>query len=327
MSVLPDYGRELYFQAIEAAKHEIRIEICVLEDPQILEHLQVALRRGVKVRAIVDRGKYGALPSERANLAQYFTASGGALHLSNPVFPRSFPKIILVDSRMFVYGSACLDQTTFLQYRDFAQVSTDPEILRALHRLFETDWMSSAAPGQDVPAFNPTPPIPGSDLIVAPVNATARLVGLYQQARRTLDVYTEIVGNPTLGAELVAAVARGVRVRLIAPALVNGAAPEAQQLQDSSLAALVAAGVQVHVSGPGQSAQQPYMHARAAVVDGTAAYLGSVSLSLDSATMNREMGLIQRHTAVVRKLAAQFESDFDARTKTFSQLGLAAADR
>lgn len=116
-------------------------------------------------------------------------------------------------------------------------------------------------------------------------------------------------------------------MRLIAPALVNGAAPEAQQLQDSSLAALVAAGVQVHVSGPGQSAQQPYMHARAAVVDGTAAYLGSVSLSLDSATMNREMGLIQRHTAVVRKLAAQFESDFDARTKTFSQLGLAAADR
>ena len=37
------------------------IEICVLEDPQILGHLQDALRRGVEVRAIVDRaGAAGA---------------------------------------------------------------------------------------------------------------------------------------------------------------------------------------------------------------------------------------------------------------------------
>jgi phosphatidylserine/phosphatidylglycerophosphate/cardiolipin synthase-like enzyme len=325
LTVLPDDGRKLYFQAIDAAKHEIRIEICVLEDPQILEHLQVALNRGLTVRAIVDRGKYLALASESANLAHYFTASGGALHLSNPTFPRSFPKIILIDSRMFIYGSACLDETTFLQYRDFAQVATDPTIVRALHDLFETDWTASAAPGQEPSAFNPTPPIPGNDLIVAPVNATARLVGLYQQARKTLDVYTELVGNPTLEAELVAAVGRGVRVRLIAPALVNGATPDAQQLQDSSLAALATAGVHVHVSGPEQNAQLPYMHARATVVDGQVAYLGSISLSPDSATQNREMGLIQRQTYAVRKLSAQFESDFASRTKTLSPVGLAAA--
>jgi cardiolipin synthase len=318
LSVLPDDGREPYFEAIDAAKHDIRIEICVLEDPQVLEHLQAALHRGVRVRAIVDRGKYDALPSERASLSQYLSTSGGVLHVSNPVFPRSFPKIILVDSRMFVYGSACLDQTTFQQYRDFAQVSTDPANLRLLHRLFETDWAHSAAPGRNASAFSPTPPISGRDLIVAPVNASARLVNLYERARRTLDVYTEIVGNPTLEGALVAAVGRGVRVRLIAPALVNGATPDAQQLQVSSLAALATAGVHVHVSGPEQNAQLPYMHARAAVVDGAVAYLGSVSLSPDSATMNREMGLIQRRTAAVRKLAAQFASDFARRTKVFS---------
>ena len=106
---------------------------------------------------------------------------------------------------------------------------------------------------------------------------------------------------------------------MIAPELVNGAPPDAQQLQASSLAALAAAGVHVHVSGPEQTAQLPYMHARAAVLDGTVAYLGSVSLSPDSATMNREMGLILQQTAVVRKLGAQFESDFTLRTKTFNR--------
>jgi len=40
LTVLPDDGRELYFSAIDAANDQIRIEICVLEDPQILQHLQ-----------------------------------------------------------------------------------------------------------------------------------------------------------------------------------------------------------------------------------------------------------------------------------------------
>ena len=189
LAVLPEDGREIYFRAIDAARHEIRIEICVLEDPQILQRLRTALERGVRVRVIVDRGKYGDLPAERANLEQYLTAAGGELHLSNPRFPRSFPKIILIDSRLLVYGSACLDQTTFQQYRDFAHTTARPAVLRELHRLFENDWAYSAAVGQEPPPFNPTPPISRRDLIVSPVNGAERLVGLYQKARRTLDVY------------------------------------------------------------------------------------------------------------------------------------------
>ena len=317
LTVLPEDGREIYFRAIDAAKHEIRIEICVLEDPQILERIHVALHRGVRVRVIVDRGKYGDLPAERAHLEHYLTAAGGELHLSNPVFPRSFPKIILVDSHLLVYGSACLDQTTFSQYRDFAHTSTNRQVLSELHRLFESDWAYSAVVGRESPPFNPTPRISMSDLIVSPVNGAERLVGLYQQARRTLDVYTELLGNLTLESELVAAVNRGVRVRLIAPVEVNGGTPEIQELQLASLAALAVAGVRVHVSGPSESAEMPYMHARAALIDGKIAYLGSISLSPDSITFNREMGLMLQEDVVVRKLQAQFESDYHLRTMEF----------
>jgi phosphatidylserine/phosphatidylglycerophosphate/cardiolipin synthase-like enzyme len=317
LTVLPENGREFYFQAIDAAKGEIRIEISVLEDPQILKHLQAALQRGVQVRAIVDRGKYDALASEQANLTQYLTSAGGQLHLSNPAFPRSFPKIILVDSRLLIYGSACLDETTFLHYRDFATTSTVQEILCELQRLFKNDWAYSAAVGEQPPPFNPTPLISRSDLIVSPVNGAERLVRFYQAAKRTLDVYTEPLGNLTLESELVAAVKRGVRVRLIAPEHVNDGTAEIQQLQDDSLAALAAAGVDVHVSGPNETAQLPYMHARAAVVDGKVAYLGSISLSPDSITFNREMGLVLRQRVLVRKLEEQFQSDYGLRTTKF----------
>jgi phosphatidylserine/phosphatidylglycerophosphate/cardiolipin synthase-like enzyme len=317
--VLPQDGRELYFKAFDAAKHDIRIEICVLEDPMILEHLQAALDRGVRVRVIVDRGKYNDLAPEQDNLAKYLTGPGGRLHLSNPIFPRSFPKIILIDSRLLVYGSACLDETTFMQYRDFASTSRDPQILRELQRLFENDWSYSAAVGKTPPSFNPTPPISRSNLIISPVNGAERLVGLYQTAKRTLDVYTELLGNPTLESELVAAVTRGVRVRLIAPKKVNGGGTTGiDKLQDDSLAALTAAGVHVHVSCRPETAKRPYMHARAAVVDDKIAYLGSVSLSPDSITFNREMGLILRQPFFVVKLEAQFQSDFASRTRKFS---------
>ncbi|HEY3910127.1 MAG TPA: phospholipase D-like domain-containing protein [Stellaceae bacterium] len=317
LTILPNDGRKLYFQAIDAAKHEIRIEICVLEDPRILAHVEAALRRGVEVRAIVDYGKYEALASEQENLAQYLTRAGGQLHLSNPVFPRSFPKIILVDTNLLVYGSACLDQTTFMQYRDFATTSRDPQLLGELQRLFENDWAYSAAVGKQPPPFNPTPPISRNDLIISPVNGAERLVRLYQTATRTLDVYTELLGNLTLESELVAAVARGVRVRLIAPEQVNGGTPEIQQLQLDALAALAVAGVDVHVSGPDETAKLPYMHARAAVVDGKIAYLGSISLSPDSITFNREMGLILQQPSIVRALGAQFQSDYERRTRRF----------
>jgi cardiolipin synthase A/B len=317
LTVLPEDGRTLYFQAIDAAKNEIRIEICVLEDPQILQHIQEALSRGVKVRAIVDRGKYLALESEQQNLALYLTSVGGQLHLSNPIFPRSFPKIVLVDSSLLVYGSACLDETTFLQYRDFATTNTDPQILFQLESLFENDWTYSAEVGQQPPPFNPTSPISQSNLMISPVNSADHLVRLYQKARRTLDVYTELLGNLTLESELFAAAKRGVRVKLIAPIQVNGATPEIQQLQTDSLKALAAAGVDVHVSGPDESAQMPYMHARAAVVDGKISYLGSISLSPNSITFNREMGLISKQPFLVRALEAQFESDYQLRTKPF----------
>jgi phosphatidylserine/phosphatidylglycerophosphate/cardiolipin synthase-like enzyme len=315
LAVLPEDGRKIYLDSFAAAEREIRIEICVLEDPEILAGLRAALDRGVRVRAIVDRGKYASLASERENLERYLVAPGGELHLSNPIFPRSFPKVILVDSALVVYGSACLDQLTFAQYRDFAHASTRGDLVAELGRLFENDWQYSAPVGEEPPPFNPTPPIsPRSSLVVAPVNAVTRLVEHTQRARRTLDVYSELLGNPTLESEIAAAVERGVRVRLITPLEVNGATAVEQEQHLASLRALEGVGVEVRVSVPPETAERPYMHARAAIADGAAAYLGSVSLSFDASAFNREVGVLLTDERVPRRLRQQFEEDFASRT-------------
>ncbi|MEO8752777.1 MAG: phospholipase D-like domain-containing protein [Casimicrobiaceae bacterium] len=315
--IQPEDGRGVYLDAFAAARREIRIEICVLEDPQILQSLKQAIDRGIRVRVIVDNGKYSTIPAEQANLDTYVTRPGGKLHVSNPIFPRSFPKVILVDERYAVVGSACLDSTTFAQYRDYAYVTDEPGIIDDLSRLFENDWLHSAGPHGPFPTYNPTPVVLRPDLIVAPVNAAAKLVAFIQNARRTLDVTSELLGNPTLESELASAVARGVRVRLIAPEMVNGATASGQELQVDSLRALAAAGVRVNVTRPPETAQTPYMHARTAVADGRRAYLGSISLSPDGTTYNREVGpfLYDRH--LVDELQTQFEIDFHAKSQPY----------
>ena len=156
----------------------------------------------------------------------------------------------------------------------------------------------------------------GSGLALCPVNGAAQVVGFYQQAQRTLDVYTELLGNPTLESELVAAVTRGVRVRLISPQHVNGGSQEIQHRQLTALTALSANGVQVHVNGP-TNVPLPYFHARAAVADAQRAYLGSISLSPNGITFNREMTLLFQDSALVQQLQTQFDSDYDLLTHNF----------
>lgn len=316
--ILPQDGRRVYFEAFASAKKEIKIEICVLEDPLILQSIQEALLRGISVRTIVDRGKYETTPAEQENLATYLTANGGELHLSNPIFPRSFPKVIIIDQKALLIGTACLDSLTFAQYRDYTYVSGSSTLIEQLSCLFDNDWLYSAPPGSTCPNFNPTPPITIPHLMISPVNSSGMLVSFIQQAEHTLDVTSELLGNPTLESELAGAVSRGVKVRLISPEVVNNADEATQELQLASLTLLQEAGVDVHVTLSSQSSINPYMHARTAIADGKRIYIGSVSLSPDSITFNREAGIILRHKSVVKKLDKQFEIDFQFKSMPFA---------
>ncbi len=318
LMTLPEDGRSVYIQAFEAASKSIQIEICVLQDPELLKSLKNALLRNpqLQVQIIVDRGKYNAVVSEQENLSANLTNLGTQLHLSNPIFPRSFPKIILIDSRTAIIGSACLDETTFEQYRDYAYVTEDTDILKDLNNLFANDWQYSSPVGALPPNTNPTPPIESPNLLVSPTNSEAKMVAFIRGAQRTLDIGSELLGNTKLEDELIAAQKRGVRVRLITPKIVNGATSDIQTLQDNSIKRLGLGDLEIHVSNNPQSFTMPYMHARIAIADETTAYLGSISLSADSTTRNREVGLILTDPAVVLKLQTQFNIDFQTKTST-----------
>jgi cardiolipin synthase A/B len=208
-------------------------------------------------------------------------------------------------------GSACLDSTTFAQYRDYVYTSSSRRLIKDLSNLFENDWKYTSENGTYFPPYNPTPSIKSKTLMVSPTTSADRFVSFIQGAKQTLDVTTELLGDPTLQSELVAAVqTRGVRVRLISPLLVNSPAPEQQQLQNASLTMLSANGIQVRVTVDPQTAETPYMHARSAVRDGKTLLLGSISYGLNSTTFNREVSVVISGREAVQRVRDRFELDW-----------------
>jgi phosphatidylserine/phosphatidylglycerophosphate/cardiolipin synthase-like enzyme len=303
----PDAGRAPILRAITSARSEIRVGICNLSDPEIGDALIAAVARGVRVRVIVDRDDYLAKPPEQEEVGR-LRAGGVEVHLSNPVFPQSFPKYILVDRRQVLIMTLCLVTPTFEDTRDYGLILNAPRVSREVAAVFETDWAHSAPPGVAPPPDDPTPAIHDPRLIVAPVNATAQLTRLIDGARRTLDVTTEVVDDPLLEGRLVAAVRRGVRVRLIAPVV-----SRANDDNMPALESLAAGGVEVHVTTsefPAPS-DRPYMHAKTMIVDGRTVYLGSIDLDAVQTTQDRELGIVFSNLpAVARRLRIQFQDDW-----------------
>ncbi len=135
------------------------------------------------------------------------------------------------------------------------------------------------------------------------------MTALIQKARHTIDATTELLDDPSLESELIAAAQRGVRIRLILPQ-----APRNDDSNLAGIALLASHGVQVHVT-IGQDppvGAMPYMHAKTMIVDGRLAYLGSIDLQTTEISEDRELGILFQSPPLVAKLLDQFQSDWSA---------------
>jgi phosphatidylserine/phosphatidylglycerophosphate/cardiolipin synthase-like enzyme len=99
---------------------------------------------------------------------------------------------------------------------------------------------------------------------------------------------------------LAAAARGGVRVRVILPA------PSGTDRDAPGVALITAAGAQVHRLPQSYL----YVHAKAMVVDGRRAFVGSENLSTASLDHNREVGVIVADPDAVQTLESTFDGDW-----------------
>jgi cardiolipin synthase len=307
------------FEAIERARHTVRVESYIIEDAAIAQRLAALLAskraQGVHVALIYDDvGSFGTP-------AAYFDqlrAAGVAVCAFNPVNPLKRPsywnithrdhrKIVAVDREVAytgginisaVYASGSFGRTRTRAepregWRD-TQIELRGPAAAALDDLFRETWAKQGCDGTLPSAPAAAVPRRGGKHVVQVIPSTpddpfnriyAMLLTAIDSAQRSIHL-TMAYFAP--GQDMVDALAdaaqRGVDVQLVLPS-VSDFAPVLYAGQ-SYYERLLAAGVRIH------ELQHAVLHAKTAVIDGVLSTVGSSNLDWRSFSANNEVNAV-----------------------------------
>ena len=270
----PDAGVGPLITAVRRARRTIDIVIFRFDLDLLEEELGAAVARGVVVRALIAHTNRGGEQRLR-KLELRLLKAGVTVCRTKDDLVRYHGKLMVIDRRRvlilgFNYTAADLKS------RSFGVEVRSRRIVNEVERLFESD-------------ANRTDFVPKvRDLVVSPENARRRLERFLRRARTSLDIYDPQVTDDQMLAVLERKAASGVRIRILGKL--------ERKWEGAGLDARAFPGKRLHV--------------RAIVRDGRRAFVGSQSLRKLELDERREVGVIIRDSAVVRRLEKTFKRDW-----------------
>jgi cardiolipin synthase A/B len=261
----------------------------LLTDARVIQALEDAVVRGVDVRVMLEEHPYGGDVVSPQRTLQTLTTAKIQARFADPAYYYTHAKMLIIDGATLYVLTANLSRSglggsSLSRNREFGVIDTRAADVAETRAIFEADWNRTR------------PTLHDSNMVVSPVNARAKILGLLALAKTSLLVEDEEMYDPASEETLIAAAGRGVNVRLILPG--------ATDISSADVARLVAGGVHlVYVSAP-------YIHAKAIVADGRLAFVGSENFSPTSLDQNREVGVLLADTAALATLTATFERDW-----------------
>jgi cardiolipin synthase A/B len=273
--VQPRDGLSSFIAAIRMAKKEIDLVIFRFDRPDVQKALDVAVKRGVRVRTLIANTNRGGEKNLR-KLEQKLLEVGATVARTGDEFVRYHGKMMVVDRAdlwLMGFNLTALDTTGS---RSFGVVSRRKSEVADALKLFEADVTRQ-------------PYVPnGSQLVVSPENARVLLCDFIKRAKQQLLIYDPKVSDTAIVKLLKERAKHGVDVRVIGKVGNN-----AHDLP--------------HEKYPGKR-----LHVRAIVRDRRDAFVGSQSLRRLELDSRREAGIIVRNAQVVGELLATFEEDWAA---------------
>ena len=189
--------------AIKSARHSLDLSIFRCDDPFIIEVLEEAHARGVRVRVLLtNRAKGGS--RQLAWLETVLRRAGIDVMRYGGVCQKYHAKYALIDGTRCLVSSMNLTREHFTDTDDVLLLSRDRALYGALASMFDSDWRGDAASL-----------ISCDRLIVSPDNARARFAALIASARRSLVIVDHKLADLDMLDLVLAAQSRGVVVHLI----------------------------------------------------------------------------------------------------------------
>jgi len=281
----PDNGRAPVTNAIDNATKNVDLEVYLLSDDTVIRSLINAEKRGVDVRVILEEHPYkgyGANKETKDRLAHY----GINVKWSNRVYRFTHSKFLVIDKTTGYIMTLNLTKSSFTKNREFGVVVQDSLSIDELEKIFQADW------------YRKPYKVVKSPLVVSPENSRAKLNSLVANAKKGILIYAEEMQDTDFEELLISKAQSGVKVYIIM------ADPGSIESNREAKERLSAYNIQV------VTLSAPFVHAKAILVDGSTAYIGSINFSSTSMDKNREVGIITSSPDVVNKLRGTFFGDF-----------------
>ncbi len=282
----PEVAEQPFLDALAGARRSVRVMVYQLTSPTIREALRAKAAAGVPVRVILDGEQ------KRSNQTSFdvLTTAGAQVQWSDPRFTYTHAKFVVVDDAVALVTSSNFDGY-MRSGRNFGAVDRDVSDVRGLAQLFDADWTGTE------------PSLACTRLVVSPTNARERHLSLLRGATRTLEIESMQFSDWDIRNAVLERHRAGVAVRVLL------AAPAWVSANDAAGGWLVGQGIDARWRS------SPAVHAKAIVVDGRRAFLGSENLSRTSLSYNREVGLVTTEADDLEVLAGTFERDWATATR------------
>jgi cardiolipin synthase len=330
------------FAAIEAARDHINLETYILEDDEVGRRFAEALiakqRAGVQVNLIRD--SVGTLRTPAAFFDRLRDA-GIAVLVFNPVDPltakagwdvnqRDHRKLLVVDGKTAFLGginiSSVYSGGSFTQpsngqpgrqlpWRD-TDLQIDGPVVAEFQKLFIETWEKQKGPALAQRQYFPALARQGDEVVHAIAGAPdepysliyATLISAIDSAEKeVLLTNAYFVPDPQLVVSMKGAVARGVDVKLLLPAVTDSAL--VLHAGRSYYDELLRGGIKIY------ERQNALLHSKTALIDGVWSTVGSTNLDWRSFLHNQEVNAVVLGNAFGQRMRAAFDADLAASTQ------------
>lgn len=277
------------YDFVNSATSSLDMTMYELEDTTAVNDLIALKNKGVTVRVVLDR------QHKTQNNAAYnsLTAAGVGVVWSPAAFVYTHQKTITVDGTKSLILTGNLTSQYYTTSRDYGVFDDDTRDVASIEKVFNADYAGTSITPTD-----------GDHLLWSPTDSRNRLLTVVNGATSKLDVEELELSDSTVVNAIVARAKAGVAVRVVLET------PSSYASQVSAIKA--AGGKVVGYSDPNGF----YIHAKAMVADyGLATQqveAGSMNISSNSLSNNRELGLILTGTGVAQSVATTVETTFNS---------------
>lgn len=298
----PDSGPEPLVAHLDTANESLLVEAHTLTSVEVAAALARAADRGARVRVLLEGAPPGGIPAQERALVAALAARGVEVYLMGGEGARyrtMHAKVAVADGRALWIATENLNDGTA---KGFGLVVQNETLARAVAAFVEADLSGhdialaafSEPPAELAPRIMRRAPNVHQEagarnvtLVVSPEGAGA-LATAVASARASLDVMMlKADGDGAMVRALLDAARAGARVRLVLDARHDDGGNAALVQRLSALAQREGLLIEAKLADPART-----VHAKAFIVDGRVAYIGSMNWVRPAMEDNREAGLL-----------------------------------